>query len=120
MVKVRLVGNYEALIKTLVLKKNTMKSVKSIVRKRGSNLQRNTQANMAKAYIHGYSTGKTMRETQLEISNGGLTATVEPHTNYFKFLEYGTRKMLPMPTLHPAFLKEAPQFIEDVMDAVKK
>lgn len=119
MVKVKLTG-YEAIIKTLVLKKDTVRRVKSLVMKHGSNLQRNTQDNMAKAYIHGYSTGKTMRETKLEISNGGLTASVEPHTDYFKFLEYGTRKMAPMPTLHPAFLKEAPEFIKDVKDAVKK
>lgn len=120
MARIRLVGNYEALIRTLILKKSTMRDVKEIVRKHGLSLQRNTQANMAKAYIHGYSTGKTRRETILELSNGGLTATVEPHTNYFKFIEYGTRKMMPMPTLHPAFQKEAPQFIKDVTDAVKK
>ena len=119
MAKVRIDG-LNAMVKALTIKKNTMRDVKAIVKKHGSNLQRNTQANMAKAYIHGYSTGKTRRETGLELSNGGLTATVEPHTNYFKFLEYGTRKMQAMPTLHPAFQKEAPQFIRDVTDAVKK
>ena len=119
MAKFKISGE-KALAKALILKKDTMKKVKALIMEHGSNLQNNTQDNMAKAYIHGYSTGKTMRSTTLQISNAGLTATVEPHTEYFKWLEHGTRKMAAMPTLHPAFMKEGPLFIKDVKDAIKK
>lgn len=119
MLKVKVTG-LEAITNALIIKKDVMAKVKTTVKEHGSNLQSNAQSNMSKAYIHGYSTGKTMRETTLQLSNGGLTATVEPHSEYFKFLEYGTRKMTAMPTLHPAFQKESMLFIQDIKDDIKK
>lgn len=119
MVKIKVDG-LEAMVKALIVKKSVMVKVKATVKKHGSNLQNNTQSNMSKAYIHGYSTGKTMRNTTLDITNSGLTATVEPHTEYFPYLEYGTRKMAAMPTLHPAFQKESQLFIQDIKDDIKK
>ena len=56
----------------------------------------------------------------MSISDGGMTATVAPHTEYFPYVEYGTRFMEAEPTLSPAFQKIKQQFYKDVMDLVKK
>lgn len=94
--------------------------VKEVVQKDGSQLQKQTVSNMNDAYIHGYSTGKTKRMTTLELSNGGMTATVAPGTDYFPYLEFGTRKMEAMPTLHPAFFEISQIFQKDIEDVFKK
>lgn len=119
MVEVKIEG-LEAINKAIFMKLSSAKEVKKIVAQHGSALQTKTQDNMNSTYTHGYSTGKTARETNLELSNGGLTATVAPHTDYFEYLEYGTRKMEAMPTLHPAFIEESELFKKDILDVFKK
>ena len=112
----------QALISDLDARKYSGKQVRNVVMKNGANLQEDAQKRMTKtvAYVKGYSKGTTRRSTTLSISDDGMTATVAPHTEYFPYVEYGTRYMEAEPTLNPAFQKIKQQFYKDVMDLVKK
>lgn len=88
------------------------KEVNDIVHKHGAKLQAQTQTNMDQAYIKGYSTGATKRSTT--VTNSNFKSEVQPHTEYFPYLEYGTRFMSRRPTLGPAFSKVEPQFRADL------
>lgn len=96
-----------------------MDDVKRIVKASGARLQSDTQRRMVAAYNRGYSTGATRRSTTLQISDGGMTATVAPHTKYFPYLELGTRFMTARPTLKPAFAKESMKFVQELKGLVK-
>lgn len=111
-----------ALISDLDARKYTGKSIRNVVMKNGADLQEDAQKRMTKtvAYVKGYSKGTTRRSTTLTISADGMTATVAPHTEYFAYIEYGTRYMEAEPTLNPAFQKIKQQFYKDVMNLVKK
>lgn len=121
MVDVKIEG-LQALISDLDARKYSSKQVRNVVMKNGANLQEDAQKRMTKtvAYVKGYSKGTTRRSTTLSISDDGMTATVAPHTEYFSYVEYGTRYMEAEPTLNPAFQKIKQQFYKDVMDLVKK
>ena len=112
----------QALISDLDARKYTGKQVRNVVMKNGANLQEDAQKRMTKtvAYVKGYSKGTTRRSTTLSISDDGMTATVAPHTEYFPYVEYGTRFMEAEPTLNPAFQKIKQQFYKDVIGLVKK
>lgn len=90
------------------------KVARDLIKKYGAQLQEKTVSNMHGAYIHGYSKGKTAADTTLTFSNGGMTAIVQPHTEYFPYLEFGTRKMVKMPTLAPAFMVVKDAFIAEI------
>lgn len=121
MVDVKIEG-LQALISDLDARKYTGKSIRNVVMKNGANLQEDAQKRMTKtvAYVKGYSKGTTRRSTTLSISDDGMTATVAPHTEYFSYVEYGTRYMEAEPTLNPAFQKIKQQFYKDVIGLVKK
>lgn len=112
----------QALISDLEARKYTGKQIRNVVMKNGANLQEDAQKRMTKtvAYVKGYSKGTTRRSTTLSISDDGMTATVAPHTEYFSYVEYGTRYMEAEPTLNPAFQKIKQQFYKDVIGLVKK
>ncbi len=112
----------QALISDLDARKYTGKQIRNVVMKNGANLQEDAQKRMTKtvAYVKGYSKGTTRRSTTLSISDDGMTATVAPHTEYFPYVEYGTRFMEAEPTLNPAFQKIKQQFYKDVIGLVKK
>ena len=112
----------QALISDLDARKYSGKQIRNVVMKNGADLQEDAQKRMTKtvAYVKGYSKGTTRRSTTLSISDDGMTATVAPHTEYFSYIEYGTRYMEAEPTLNPAFQKIKQQFYKDVMDLVKK
>lgn len=112
----------QALISDLDARKYTGKSIRNVVMKNGADLQEDAQKRMTKtvAYVKGYSKGTTRRSTTLTISADGMTATVAPHTEYFSYVEYGTRYMEAEPTLNPAFQKIKQQFYKDVTDLIKK
>lgn len=112
----------QALISDLDARKYSSKQVRNVVMKNGANLQEDAQKRMTKtvAYVKGYSKGTTRRSTTLSISDDGMTATVAPHSEYFPFVEYGTRFMEAEPTLNPAFQKIKQQFYKDVIGLVKK
>ena len=94
--------------------------VKATVAKHGALLRRRTQAEMGAAYVRGYSTGATSRSVTDTYTHGGLTAVVAPHTEYFPYLEYGTRFMDARPTLTPAFNYQKIQFVNDLRKLTKK
>lgn len=121
MVDVKIEG-LQALISDLDARKYSGKQIRNVVMKNGANLQEDAQKRMTKtvAYVKGYSKGTTRRSTTLTISDDGMTATVAPHTEYFPYVEYGTRLMEAEPTLNPAFQKIKQQFYKDVIGLVKK
>lgn len=112
----------QALISDIDARKYSGKQIRNVVMKNGADLQEDAQKRMTKtvAYVKGYSKGTTRRSTTLTISADGMTATVAPHTEYFSYVEYGTRFMEAEPTLNPAFQKIKQQFYKDVIGLVKK
>lgn len=117
-VKIELKG-IDALQREIESQKN-LAPVKEVVAKHGALLRKRTQAEMGVAYVRGYSTGATSRSVTDTYTNGGLTAIVAPHTEYFAYLEYGTRFMDAKPTLTPAFNYQKIQFINDLRKLTKK
>ena len=86
--------------------------VKRVVRKNGADLQRKMQR---KADFHGHMeyvkgkglafvapTGATKRSIDLQLADGGFTASSGPTTEYAEYLEYGTRFMEAQPFVNPA------------------
>lgn len=107
----------------------TMKTVKATIRKNGEELQKKMQD---KADFKGHwgwergvgrvwksPTGKTKETIMFEMSNGDLTATVEPTTEYSPYLEFGTRYMQAQPFVRPAFEAQLSQFKSDMQKLVK-
>lgn len=99
-------------------KKKDLAPVRAVVAKHGALLKAKTISNMNSAYSAGYSTGATARSVTNTLSNGGMTATVAPHTEYFPYLEYGTRFMAARPTLHPAFTYQSIRFLNDLKKVI--
>ena len=95
------------------LKKNvTMDDVKKVVRHHGSELQSLMQDNAE--FNKGYQTGATKGSIGLKITKGGMTATVEPTTEYSPYLEYGTRFMEAQPFVKPSFNVQKEKFKSDL------
>lgn len=94
--------------------KMDLTEVPQIVKKHGAQLSSRTQSNMQAAYTHGYSIGRTWRSVKPVFSDGGMTVSVGPTTDYFPYLEYGTRFMSAMPTLKPAFDVQSQMFINEL------
>lgn len=107
----------------------TMDDVKRVVKVNGSELHEKVQEN---ADFHGHyawkagvgkvfvsPTGTTKRSVTLDIKDGGLTADVEPETEYSPYLEYGTRFMEAQPFVRPALEKQAAQFKKDMQKLVR-
>lgn len=88
--------------------------VENLVKKHGAQLSSRTQENMRATYVHGYSTGRTRRSVKPIFSDAGMTVSVGPTTDYFPYLEYGTRFMNAMPTLKPAFDVQSVMFINEL------
>lgn len=100
------------------MKKNLdMSDVKKVVRQNGSELQQKMQSKAD--FTKGYATGQTKRSIGLEITDGGLTAEVEPTTEYSPYLEYGTRFMGAQPFVNPAFEEQKTQFESDMKKLVE-
>lgn len=95
----------------------TMDDVKRVVKVNGSELHEKVQENAD--FKKGYQTGTTKRSVTLDIKDGGLTADVEPETEYSPYLEYGTRFMEAQPFVRPAFEKQAARFKKDMQKLVR-
>lgn len=102
------------------LKKNVqMSDVKKVVRKNGSELQKKAQKNAPvgtpqSTGIPGYVGGTLKRSIGLDITDGGMTAEVEPLAEYAAYVEYGTRYMNAQPYLKPAFNEQKEKFKQDM------
>ena len=100
------------------LKKNVkMDTVKKVVNQNGIEL---TREMVKKAeFKKGYQTGTTKRSIALSLENNGLTAVVEPATEYSPYLEYGTRFMEAQPFVGPAFNIQKGSFKSNMKKLVK-
>ncbi len=99
------------------LKKNVqMDDVKTVVQHNGGDLENTMvrQAVFGRFAEHPTTTGDTARSITLTMSDGGLTATVAPGTEYSMYLEYGTRFMPAQPFVKPAFEIVKPKFLDDL------
>lgn len=112
------------------LKSNvTMDDVKRVVKLNGSELHTKVQKNAdfkghyewqkGKGEVFVKPTGTTKRSVTLDISADGLTADVEPETEYSPYLEYGTRFMEAQPFVRPALEEQAQQFKKDMKKLVR-
>lgn len=98
----------------IALKRNIeMDDVKRIVRKNGGDMQAKTQQNAP------VDTGALKQSIGLEITDGGLTATVEPKVEYASYQEYGTRFMEAQPFVGPAFNEQKEKFKRDIDKLMK-
>lgn len=90
----------------------TLNDVKKVVRYNGTQLQQKTIQNAD--FNKGYQTGTTKRSIGLDFKESGLTAIVEPKTEYSPYLEYGTRFMEAQPFVRPAFNEQKKKFENDM------
>lgn len=95
----------------------TMDDVKKVIRHNGAGLQDKMQKNAD--FDKGYQTGATKRSIMLSITDGGLTAEVEPTTEYAPYLEYGTRYMDAQPFVKPALDEQTKKYKSDMQKLVK-
>ena len=95
----------------------TLNDVARVVRHNGAELQRKIQENAD--FKKGYQTGTTKRSIGLEIIDAGMTAQVEPKTEYSPYLEYGTRFMDAQPFVKPAFDVQKEKFKKDMDKLVR-
>lgn len=99
-------------------------TVKQAVADSGSELENVTIRNMGQTYrktdYNGkrYSTGATQQSVKSVQKNGGLTVEVKPDTEYFPYVELGTRFMAAEPTLKPAVDTVYPHFLSRITKAV--
>ena len=107
------------------LKRNMdLGAVRTVVRKNGADLQTNAQKNAPvgtpqSTGIPGYVGGKLKQSIGLDITDGGLTAEVEPTADYAAYVEYGTRFMEAQPYLKPAYDEQKKKFVKDLNELVR-
>lgn len=106
----------DALLKKLK-KGAKYEDVKNAVKLNGSELNNKMHRNAS--FEKGYQTGTTKRSINLEITKGGLVATVAPTTEYSPYLEYGTRFMSAQPFIGPSYHSQKPIFLKDLMRLVE-
>ena len=75
----------------------TLDDVKYIVKSNTSNMNKNMQK------LAPVDTGNMKRSITSEFSDGGLTGTTSPDTNYAVHVEYGTRFQAAQPFVKPSF-----------------
>ena len=117
MPKIKLEGMEKLQVK---LKKNVqMSDVKRVVRKNGSELQKKAQKNAPvgtpqSTGIPGYVGGTLKRSIGLDITDGGMTAEVEPTAEYAAYVEYGTRYMNAQPYMRHSYTAQKEKFKSDL------
>lgn len=96
------------------LKQNVrMDDVKRVVRHNGAEMQTKAQQNAP------VDTGTLKRSIGIEITDGGMTAEVEPTADYAPYVELGTRFMEAQPYLGPAFNEQKEKFKKDMKKLVE-
>ena len=98
----------QAELSAALMKKAKLGTVKTVVRANGTRLQ---QWAKVKAPID---TGTLFRSIDLQIKDSGLSAVVQPHTEYAAYVEFGTRKMSAQQYVKPAFNRVKTQFFSDL------
>lgn len=118
MSEVKLIGMDKLQAKLKICGGN-LEAVKTVVLKNGNQLNEKMKGHMRDAYIKGYSTGDTAGSVNTVITDGGMTASVGPTTDYSMYVEYGTRFMQAEPAVRPAFEEQVPVFKSDMEKLVK-
>lgn len=96
------------------LKKNVrLDDVKRVVRHNGAEMQEKAQRNAP------VDTGTLKRSIGLEITDGGMSAEVEPTAAYAPYVELGIRFMEAQPYLKPAFDEQKEKFKKDMKKLVE-
>ena len=90
-----------------------MADVKKVVRHNGAEMQAKAQQNAP------VDTGTLKRSIEIEITDGGMTAEVEPTADYAPYVELGTRFMEAQPYLGPAFNEQKEKFKKDMKKLVE-
>lgn len=91
----------------------TLSDVKHIVKSNTVNMNSKMQ-NLAPV-----DTGYMKRSITSEFTDGGLTGTTQPHTDYAGYVEYGTRFQEEQPFVRPAFEEQKKAFINDLNRIMK-
>lgn len=91
----------------------TLDDVKKIVKMNGSELASEAE------HKSPIDTGTLERSIHFSETANGLTAIVEPSTEYQGYVEFGTRYMSAQPYMGPAFRKQVKQFKQDMERLVK-
>lgn len=94
-------------------KRMDLNAVKTVVRKNGADMQAKSQRNAP------VDTGTLKRSIGLDLSDNGMTATVEPTAEYAPYVELGTRFMEAQPYLKPALEEQKKQFEKDLQKLVR-
>lgn len=92
--------------------------IKNVVRTNGAMLDRTMKSNAV--FRMGYATGETQRSISLDMTDGGFSAEVGPHTDYSPYLEYGTRYMASQPFVKKSLDQVAPNFKSDLEKLIDK
>ena len=110
-------------------KRMDMGKLKSTVKKNGSAMESRAKRNAVfkghyaweegKGMVFKKPTGNLKRSIGIDISDGGMTATVEPTAEYAPYVELGTRFMEAQPYLKPAFDDQKKQFEKDLQKLVR-
>ena len=100
-------------------KRLNMDHVKAVVREKGDEMVNLAHKNASEAFVKGYTKGATRQATNVEYIDDGLTAVVEPKTNYAAYVEFGTRFMEAEPFLKPAWETQKEQFKTDMKKVIK-
>lgn len=90
-----------------------MADVKKVVRHNGAEMQAKAQQNAP------VDTETLKRSIGIEITDGGMTAEVEPTADYAPYVELGTRFMEAQPYLGPAFNEQKEKFKKDMKKLVE-
>lgn len=85
-----------------------MDAVKTLVKFHGAEMQQTAQICVP------VDTGFLKNSIELEITDGGMTAIVEPYAEYAAYVEYGTRYMAAQPYMRPAYNQESTRFFDDI------
>jgi HK97 gp10 family phage protein len=93
-VKIKLEGDKE--LKRMLRKCQNKGKIQACVKRSGATLQRTA---MQKAPVD---TGTLKRSITLQLTDGGMTAEVQPTVHYGAYVELGTRYMSARPYLRPA------------------
>jgi HK97 gp10 family phage protein len=110
MARVTVVGM--EVLKNALKDRCTLDDVARVVRHNGQQMQEKAQRNAD--FKMGYQTGTTKRSISLAIKDAGMTAEVEPGTEYSPYLEYGTRFMEAQPFMKPAQEAQKKKFRSDL------
>ncbi len=110
--------------KAVLKKVADLEPVKQAVIASGNELEEVTIRNMGQTYRktdksgRRISTGATARSVTSKSTNNGLAVEVYPTTEYFPYVELGTRFMASEPTLKPALDTVYPHFLSRIQKAL--